>query len=92
MLVEARNNTEQVLGPFNENTLTSIGTLSEWCGAHKAISMLLEAQEAGNKYSYVTENWKSILNLLQQMELKLMLGEIYWPTIQGGASQLYIVH
>ncbi|KAE8321654.1 hypothetical protein BDV39DRAFT_210507 [Aspergillus sergii] len=69
LLVETTNDEEQVLGPFNENTLTSIGTLSEWCGADKAISMLLEAQEARDKYSHVTAAWESILNLLQQMEL-----------------------
>ncbi|KAB8243117.1 hypothetical protein BDV35DRAFT_407857 [Aspergillus flavus] len=68
LLVETTNN-EEVLGPFHENTLTSIGTLSEWCGADKAISMLLEAQEARDKYSHVTVAWESIVNLLQQMEL-----------------------
>ncbi|KAE8411286.1 hypothetical protein BDV36DRAFT_288860 [Aspergillus pseudocaelatus] len=69
LLVETTNDEEQVLRPFNENAVASIGTLSEWCGADKAIGMLLEAQEARNKYSHVTEGWESILNLPQQREL-----------------------
>ncbi|KAI9924003.1 hypothetical protein MW887_007461 [Aspergillus wentii] len=45
LMVRVVNGEEKRLGPFHEQTLTSLGTLSEWCGEDEAIKMLLEAEE-----------------------------------------------
>ncbi|KAF5865772.1 hypothetical protein ETB97_002285 [Aspergillus alliaceus] len=64
LLVETTNEAEQVIGSFNEDISIFIGTLSEWCGADKAIRMLLNAQEVG-KTSLLSEDWEVISNLFE---------------------------
>ncbi|KAF7595434.1 hypothetical protein BBP40_006056 [Aspergillus hancockii] len=64
LLIEVTNKEEDILGAFHDDTLMSIGTLSEWCGSDKAINMLLDAQEAEGDAGHISDDWEVINNLL----------------------------
>ncbi|RMJ26427.1 hypothetical protein PHISP_02699 [Aspergillus sp. HF37] len=44
LLMQVTNLREKKLGAYHSDTLDSIGTLCEWCGDEKGISMLLDAE------------------------------------------------
>ncbi|OJJ41230.1 hypothetical protein ASPWEDRAFT_731886 [Aspergillus wentii DTO 134E9] len=45
LMVEVVNGRENMLGPYHESTLESLGELVQWCGEDKAIEMLLDTEE-----------------------------------------------